>query len=765
MSLKLGKCIGQGGYGTVYHARLGSQSCAVKQVMLTRLEYQQIAIQQEVHILERLRHRYIIQFYRTEYLDGKLAIVMDYAEGGSLTAAILRRRLDWPAKQRIAQEIVRGLEYMHSENVLHRDLKSGNVLLTRHLEVKLCDFGLATVKTTTSSRSLGVNNINNDDNNKSGTNNNNNNNGITKGTLRWMAPELFAARPKFSTKSDMYAVGMVMWEMAVDCVTPFKDLPDNMVVMTLIKTGEREELPETGVPDDYRAWVLRCWEHDPANRPEARDMVVEDEDPEDDDPAGADVVSITDSVIDGGGGIGGQQDLSKIPFVEDKVEPKVISVPQPTVMAANTFSTSGHGEEGAQESDVENTTSSPSETPSSSASDPAIEEGLKAAPDLPPSDSLQAAPAPEQTSAQDAGADDLDELQAQAEREDAAAQVKLAERYETGTGVEKSHHKAFSWYLRAAQLDDGQAQFKVGLKYQQGKGTERSYQEAVAWYEKAAKQGNADAMCNLGWLYEKGVGIQQSDDVAAVWYRQAAEQGSTQGAKNLGWMYFYGRGVEVDWLETLKWYNVAASLGSGDAMCNLGWLYEFGLGVPQSDPEAVKWYLEAAEKGHARAQKSLGWMYEHGRGLPVDNEKALFWYKKSADQGHADAQCCIGSLYDRGKGVTQSYKEAAHWFYLSANQGNPQAQINLGKMAEQGRGVPQNDAIAVAWYRKAAKQDHADGQFNLGDMYERGRGVPRDLDQATEWYTLAAEKGHKDAEYRLATLSKRSPGILRRLFL
>ncbi|KAF9972041.1 hypothetical protein BGZ73_004899 [Actinomortierella ambigua] len=773
MSLKLGKCIGQGGYGTVYHARLGSQSCAVKQVMLTKLEYQQQAIQQEVFILERLRHRYIIQFYRTEYLDGTLAIVMDYAEGGSLTAAILRRRLDWPTKQRIAQEIVRGLEYMHAENVIHRDLKSGNVLLTRHLEVKLCDFGLATVKTTTASRSTAFRTSNGDDSN----NNDNgggagNNNRITKGTLRWMAPELFAARPKFSFKSDMYALGMVMWEMAADCTTPFKDLPDNMVVMTLVKSGEREVLPETGVPDDYRAWILRCWEQDPANRPEAREMVVEDEDPEDDDPTihegnGAEMVSITDSVID----VGGSQDPADSPFAKEKAVVKGISAsPSMEIQPTDTsiaFSTLNHGKETLERSAEHNVVVSPQQQqpqPSPSKAVPSSDSTHHLVHDAPPQENPGALQPEQQASTQEAVPDDLNDLRAQAELNNTAAQIKLAERFESGTGVEKDDFLAFSWYLRAAELDDGLAQFKVGLYFQKGKGTPISNQDAVDWYEKAARHDNADAMCNLGWMYEKGVGVEQSDVTAAEWYRQAAEKGSAQGANNLGWMYCYGCGVEMDEQEAAKWYGVAASHGIEDAMCNLGWVYEFGRGVPQSDSEAVKWYQKAAEKGHARAQKSLGWMYEHGRGLPVDNEMALYWYKMSADQGHADAQCCIGSLYERGKGVTQDLKQAARWFGLSADQGNAQAQVNLGKMVEQGRGLPQDDAIAVTLYFKAAKQEHADGQFNIGDMYERGRGVPRNLERATWWYTLAAGNGHKEAEYRLAALRKKGAGILRRFF-
>ncbi|KAF9966885.1 hypothetical protein BGZ73_000812, partial [Actinomortierella ambigua] len=254
-SLIIGSLIGAGAYGHVYNARWGKRRVAIKKFKVSKTEVgQEVSIQKEVQLLERLRDRYIIQFYGTTYHDGMLILVMDYADGGSLQWAIKKNILDWPAKIRIAQEIVRGLDYIHQENVLHRDLKSGNVLLTKGMEVKLCDFGMATVKVTSASRSSGS----------------------LKGTFRWMAPELLTSNPKYSTKSDIYALGMVMWEMAADCTIPFKNQVDNFVVMSLVRRGERENLP-SHTPPDYRAWVERCWDPIPANRPEAGDMIVEED--------------------------------------------------------------------------------------------------------------------------------------------------------------------------------------------------------------------------------------------------------------------------------------------------------------------------------------------------------------------------------------------------------------------------------------------------------------------------------------------------------
>ncbi|KAF9975721.1 hypothetical protein BGZ73_000523 [Actinomortierella ambigua] len=211
------------------------EKAAVKKFFVVQEDVRQsAAIQHEIAILKTLVDRHVIQFYGTAYHEGMLPLIMEYAEGGSLKRAIDGRRVtDWRTKKRLAQEVAYGLAYIYLEGVIHRDLKSMNVLLTHRMEVKLCDFGLATLKVCSVSSTTTL-----------------------KGTIRWMAPELFALRPKYSTKSDMYALGM--------------------------------ELPED-TPDDYRKWVERCWDHDPLKRPEASEMVVVDNVPDHDREAGADV--------------------------------------------------------------------------------------------------------------------------------------------------------------------------------------------------------------------------------------------------------------------------------------------------------------------------------------------------------------------------------------------------------------------------------------------------------------------------------------------
>ncbi|KAF9978763.1 hypothetical protein BGZ73_000410 [Actinomortierella ambigua] len=215
--------------------------------MLTETQYQPAAVRQEIDISKQLRHRHIIQFYRETYHEGRLVIIMHYAERGSLRKVIERGNVFTLAvKKRIAQEIVRGLAYMHQQKVLHRDLKSENILLDQNYVVKICDFGLATVKALVPADSA--------------------------------ESELFGDKPQHTNKSDMYALGWIIWEMAANSTPPFKEQLDPLMVISLVRSGKRGTIPQ-GTPEDYRKWIERCWDQDPLKRSETREMIDLTEEP------------------------------------------------------------------------------------------------------------------------------------------------------------------------------------------------------------------------------------------------------------------------------------------------------------------------------------------------------------------------------------------------------------------------------------------------------------------------------------------------------
>ncbi|KAG0267890.1 hypothetical protein DFQ27_007967 [Actinomortierella ambigua] len=618
--LEIGKLIGAGAYGAVFKGRYNTRKAAIKKFWLHQhTEDQAKLIKQEIGMLRHLQYRHIIQFYGVHHQDKEISLVMDFAEGGSLRQAIEDSRVaGWHVKSRIAQEVAYGLTYIHHEGILHRDLKSDNVLLSIHMEVKLCDFGLAVVKTSCDGHTTEA----------------------TRGTIRWLAPELaISERPRYSNKSDMYAFGMVMWEMAAMYTVPFRTIRSNYVVAQAVHGGRREQLPEK-TPTIYQHWVDLCWKQDPSDRPNAREVIIVD-----DASSGLDVTNTAGTLW--------------CTLTDNTHKNSMIS--HDSCLATST-----------------------------------------------PAGAKTVRPRGEFIS-----------LSRKAMLNDVDAQVSLAEMYEDGVGgVPKVSEKAFTWYLRAAQL------------------------------------GHLVAMDRIGDMYAEGQGVEQSDVEAVKWYTRAARQGNPGGQYNLGWMYLDGRGVEQNDVEAAQWFIKAARQGDSDAQSNLGSMYLDGRGVKQSDVEAVKWFTEASNQGDSNAQSNLGCLYEVGGGVKQDDTIAVEWYKKSSAQGNAYGLGNLASMYELGFGVEASDEHALDFFLRANDKGHPSAHFHVQWLTSPDRQTRCSDSDAVEVNRVGAEKGYVAARHNLGRLYERGRGVRMDKDGALVWYKKAAEQGHLDSQQRMEFLRR-----------
>ncbi|KAF9972631.1 hypothetical protein BGZ73_004222 [Actinomortierella ambigua] len=665
--------LGSGAYGTVYHGSDDLRQVAIKVFHGEDSKANFLAIKNEIKTLRRLRDRHIIQFYEAECHKNELRLVTDLAEGGSLKMAIKKGIInDWSTKERIAREICLGLSYIHAQNVLHRDLKSDNVLLTRLLEVKLCDFGCATVKTTSVA-------------NPSETH---------KGTVRWMAPELFAPVPEYTTKSDMYSVGMVMWEMAANCTTPFKEHLDSFAVVTLVKNGLRETLP-ADTPDHYRVWVERCWNHDPSLRPDARDFVADRE-------AEADMVSSLEI----------EDTQSSVSFgfsTHTFSEPNREGFDDGLARSSSDGSRSGV----APDSPIVRNGLAPSGL-TSSAAHLAIKQGDHAV------------------------GGNVDQL------------LSLAALYETGgDGHEKSESMAFELYLQAAKLGHSHAQNRVGDMYANGRGVERSDHEALRWYMASAQASHADSELQLGIMFLNGRAVQKNTMMAFTWLRGSAQKGNVEALGLLGMMYLDGDVPDHGVAEVVSWILKAAEGDDAVIQRIIGCMHKDSLGVEKSDEEAFKWFMKAAVQGDAIAQFNVASMYNDGRGVEQNDDEAARWYIAGAERGNPAAQVRVGMMFKIGKNVQQSDVEAFKWFRQAAIQGDACGQFNLGRMYDDGRGVEQSDSEAASWFLKAAEQGFVAAQSAVGVMFLHGRGIKQNDNEADKWLTMAANQGDADAQFRL----------------
>ncbi|KAG0238887.1 hypothetical protein BGW42_000048 [Actinomortierella wolfii] len=732
--------LGSGTFGSVYEARWGCQKCAAMTFFDNQSDLYEEEIQKEITFLKRFRHRNIVQFYRTHKLDGHIYLIMELAEKGTLAKAINESLLDWPTKTRLAHEIARGLEYIHQENVLHRDLKSANVLLTRHMEAKLAGFGFAQIRSTVRS-SLSISSTRE---------------GITE-TLGWIAPELFETdKPPYTTKTDIYALGMVMWEMAANCTRPYKDQDNRALIVHHVKNGYRERLPDD-TPIVYREWVERCWHHNPNQRPDASEVIlVRDHQDVADDDNGAVLISFTSSNDENTNTNKEDNPIAvnhpnsatspgRLPHTDNNVVQYYCKEAQQGNRDAQLFLGWIYRQDGEfVKKNVED---------SAWWYRKAADQGDATA---------QFILGETYENGQGVDASDVQAVtwyRNAAVHGVAKAQVNLGEMYEEGRGVRQDDAEALKWYHMAADQGQDNAQVKMGTWYSLGRGVDQNDHEAVKWFTKAAQQRNASAQNSLGMMYLDGQGVEQNDVEAFKWFTLAAEQGYAEAQNNLGWMYRVGHGVEQSYDEAVRWFTKAAQQGYADAQNNLGRMYSQGRGVEKSDVEAVKWLTKAVEQGSAAAQNNLGWMYKEGRGVDQSDTEAVKWYTHAAKQGYAAAQNNLGRMYSQGRGVEKSDVKAVKWYIKAAQQGSAAAQNNLGWMYKEGRGVENSDAEAVKWYAKAAEQGYASAQNSLGWMYAQGRGVERSDIEAIKWYTKAAQQGSASAQNNLGWMYKKRRGV------
>ena len=224
---------------------------AIKKLRIETLTQEALTeFTQEAQLMSQLRHPNIVAFYSICTEPNHYCIVMEYCDKGSLYSWLrTAEATSWTERLRISRELAKGLLFLHGKGIIHRDLKSPNVLLDRTLTAKISDFGLSKVKTETSSHTTGG----------------------MKGTLRWNPPELVKGEVKHhSDKTDMYSFGMTLWEIASRQL-PYASQDNEVMVGMWIMQGIKETVP-AGTPPSLAQLIGLCWE-ERSRRPTAQTAV------------------------------------------------------------------------------------------------------------------------------------------------------------------------------------------------------------------------------------------------------------------------------------------------------------------------------------------------------------------------------------------------------------------------------------------------------------------------------------------------------------
>ncbi|XP_061969352.1 serine/threonine-protein kinase STY46-like isoform X2 [Populus nigra] len=248
--LKIGENIASGSSGDLYRGVYLGQDVAIKIFRSEQLnDTQEEEFAQEVAILREVQHRNVVRFIGACTKSPHLCIVTEFMPGGSLYDYLHKNHniLELPQLLKFVIDVCKGMEYLHQNNIIHRDLKTANLLMDTQNVVKVADFGVARFQ---------------------------NQGGVMTaetGTYRWMAPEVINHLP-YDQKADVFSFAIVLWEL-VTAKVPYDSMTPLQAALG-VRQGLRPDLPQNAHPK-LLDLMQRCWETVPDKRPSFSEITVE----------------------------------------------------------------------------------------------------------------------------------------------------------------------------------------------------------------------------------------------------------------------------------------------------------------------------------------------------------------------------------------------------------------------------------------------------------------------------------------------------------
>jgi len=700
--------IGRGAMGTVYRAydpQIG-RTVAIK-VLLSDDEELRARFGQEVRTAGTLSHQNIVTVYDFGETDGRPYIVMEYVDGRTLADLMLEGKpFPLSDKIRLMQQLCAALDYAHGRGVIHRDIKPANLMLDRHGDLKVVDFGIAKLGDVQLTRT-----------------------GDVLGTLTYMSPEQ-VDHGVVDRRSDIFSVGSVLYEL-VSSQRAFQGETPSQVMRAIL--NEQPVALTRVVPhlDPALDRIVRTAMHkDPAQRYQTLAQLAADlarirttaaHDVSPDAPTGT-------LLVDRNGGTNqvaaiaaaaGSQSASHAAGPAARrwlvagwvsalgiaigaiVWLAVIAFTKPTTadLPIEHATTSARGTSGPTTPDISTIPAATSVAPTGADAGPSQR--------VTPGDSgpPRSVGAGTVTRGAVVGSNSTLPPKKVATIEKPVAvptPYDKAKAIMSANPTDEDRSKALNLFRVACDGGENQACFEAGVIYRDTSAL-RNLPMAVQLFQRAC-DGDIRQACNyLGQEYARGLGVAKDEVKAASLFKRACDADGPIGCSNLARAYQQGLGVPRDDAAARSLYERACDLGNTSGCADLGILLQRGIGGPPDAPRAVTMFQRACDGGSTLGCGSLGFAYARGNGVARDDVRAVTLYQRACDAGGAPSCNNLATMYTVGRGVE---KDLAH---------------------------------AAVLLERSCQGNFADGCETLSQRYDKGVGVERDPARATELMRRATQ--------------------------